>query len=1464
MRRRLCITALALLLGSVLPAAGINSYRRYDVRSGLSDNSVKDICQDKNGYMWFATKDGLNRFDGHQFDVFGSSLTGDLLNIDVILPHSDGIRIWVGSTQSLMLFDPRDESFVKFDMQSGDGAKILNSNSLFYDLAGNLWIGSEKGLFQWDEQSRRLIRLDLHDSCGESCNIIRSIFGNNQGDIWIGTIRGLFRYDRSARNNFSPALRPNPESTLMGDNEITAIVQIEEDKLLIGTQNGHLAEFDIGTGKFKGFPAISTDGKRFSVTRIHTIFRKSGNIYMIGSDSGLFFFNRADGSWLSSGDDLAEESVYQCFRDREGGLWIGTFFCGVNYLSPRQNEIRWYYDDGHPESLKGNAVSQFCEDSKGNLWIATENGGLNYFDVRNSTFTDYTSRSHNNLHALCIDGNDLWIGTFSRGLDRMDLRTGQIVNYRNVPEDPASLCNDYVYVILKASDGTLYIGTMGGLCTFDKQTQKFSKVDFTGDTFIYDILEDRDGNIWIAGRVNGIYRYSPAKKEWKNYRHNDLDPSSPPGNRLIRVYMDSEGRIWFCGECDGICRYRPESDSFESFGVNEGLPNSVYYGILDDGAGNLWLSSNQGIIKYNPGLRTHIRYTTEDGLQSNQFNFRSSFKAADGTFYFGGINGFNQFSPFNISVNKNKPNIVISSVSMHDSDKVSSDSEHRMIPTENLGSLEIPSETISFDIHYECLSFVAPGQNRYAWKLDGFNDEWVYTDQHSVSFMKLPAGRYTFLVRGCNNDGYWSDTTCSLDLAVLPHPFLSPFAKTLYLLIAFGLTVLVVRIILRRQDEKKEKKLIEAKINFFTQIVHEIKTPVTLIKSPLENVLETGKWNSSVAANLNIMKRNVDRLLELIRQLLDFRKIGDEGFRLRCSETDIRLLIDETVTRFRASAGPIGLSTEYPDTPMRFCVDGEALTKILSNLLTNALKFARTTIRISLRDLSDERDRKFRISVSDDGPGIPASSRKKVFEAFYQENPRSGQGFGIGLSLVKLLVEKHNGHISIGDSLAEGGGCEISVEIPDMRSAENGKCAVASPEETITETSTEEEPAESKKHCIMIVEDTADMREFLVKNFEEHYRILPAQNGIEALKILQKQACDLIVSDILMPGMDGFELLVKVRRDEMLSHIPFILLSAIDSVDSKIKGLEIGADAYIEKPFSLSYIRATVESLIENRERAFRHFASEPNLQYDKGAIGSGDRAWLDKVTGIISENLMNEGLSVDLLVEQMALSRSSLQRKLKGLTGTSPNEYIQLVRLKTAAQMLRQGELRINEICYLTGFSSMSWFAKCFSKQFGMRPKDYMKYCQSQNEAATDAPKEGGGKSFIITARPENDASAPSRRNNGELRYGLSGAGFRRQKKGRTATCVPLRVRFRGRGIRWLRRSGRWRQPSEWRRAPGKRPGSASYPSRRGRCRWQRYRWRKSSPGSTTRRGRPYPSAGLHRRWRHPAAASSSRSGNS
>ena len=845
------------------------------------------------------------------------------------------------------------------------------------------------------------------------------------------------------------------------------------------------------------------------------------------------------------------------------------------------------------------------------------------------------------------------------------------------------MCNDYVYVIFRASDETLYVGTMSGMCTFDKRRRKFSRVKITEGKFIYDIAEDTGGNIWVASKVGGIYRYSPSDGTWKNYHHDELDPRSPATDRYIRVYVDTGGQVWFCGESAGICRYDPLTDGFENFGTDDNLPNGIYYGVLDDRAGNLWLSSNQGILKYNPQLHTCARYTIEDGLQSNQFNFRSSHKTGDGTFFFGGINGFNCFSPFNISVNKVQPEIVISSVRMYRTDSFSVGLERHILPD---GNLRIPYKTISFDIDFECLSYVAPGQNRYAWKLEGLNSDWVYTDQHSVSFMKLHAGRYTFRVRGCNNDGYWSNATRSLEISVQPHPFLSPVAKSVYFILIVLMIVGVVWGILRRQNEKKEKDLIQAKMAFFTQVAHEIKTPVTLIKSPLERIIETGKWDSAVTDNLNLMKRNVDRLLELIRQLLDFRKVDNEGFRLNCRETDISLLVEETVARFRNSTEKIAIRTDCPDAHVLFYADSEAFTKILSNLLANALKYARSTVVVALRILNDDRGRTLRLSVRDDGDGIPPRIQEKVFDLFYQKNPDSGKGFGIGLSLVKLLAEKHNGRVYVDRHTISG--CELTVEIPDSgESARGGEISIPEPAE---------EPAdnpEAKPFHIMIVEDTPDLREFLVKNFEDIYDVLSAKNGAEALAILEKQACDLIISDALMPEMDGFDLLMKVRN----------------SVDSKIKGLEYGADVYIEKPFSLSYVKATVESLLENRKRAFRHFASRPNFQYEKDNMGRNDREWLNRLTGIIRENLACETLSVDLLVEKMALSRSSLHRKLKGLTGTSPNEYIQLVRLKAAAQLLRTGEYRISEVCYLTGFSSMSWFAKCFTKQFGMRPKDFI-----------------------------------------------------------------------------------------------------------------------------------------------------------
>ena len=1303
---RAVILIIFFVLAVQVPGYSNNPYRRYDVRSGLNDNSVKDICQDHRGYIWLATKDGFCRFNGYRFDTFASSRSGVNLNVDAICPHSDGNRIWAGCTDRLMLFDPSTSELLPLSARSDDGQKIQCCLCLGYDVMGDLWIGTDNGIFSWNEDREEL----RHYSLGKGARYVKALLIDDDGNIWAGSDAGLYLYDRLT-DRFRSATEREGQYTAGPDGlDITAITQIGDNRLAVGTQDGRFLAFDIIKKQFTDISAGRSGRNPLSVSRIHTIFKKTGNQLLIGSDSGMYTLDLNNNVWGETTDILSKESIYKFFLDREGGLWIGTYFCGVNYLSPRQNEILWFYDDGTEESLNGNAVSEFCEDRDGRIWIATENGGLNLFDPVTGKVADFSDRSCNNIHALEIVGETLLIGTFSYGLDCMDLRTGKVTRYQNIPGDSTSICNNYVYAIHKASSGTIYVGTMSGLCTFDPDTGKFSKIDRFNNKFIYDINEDPEGNIWVAGKTDGIYVRFRDSKQWQHFTHDHDDPGSPMTDRFIRIYIDSAGDVWFCSEGAGICRYVGDG-RFENYGCDEGLPAGIYFGILDDGVGNLWLSSNNGIIKYNPGLHSYTRYTAEDGLQSNLFNFRSSYMASDGTFYFGGINGFNCFSPFNISVNKIKPDIIISSVRVRWTDRNGLSTYKDHIPTNE--TMKVSSKVISISINYECLSYVAPGQNRYAWKLDGLNDEWIETDQNSVSFMKLPAGRYTFMLKGCNNNGYWSDSVETLDIKVLPSPFMSIWAKAGYIIICLGLVYMLIKYLLIRQEEKRDRELYKAKLDFFTQIAHEIKTPVTLIKSPLEQIIEAGKWDRSVEDNLNLIQKNANRLLDLIHQLLDFRKIESDGYRLKYSSTDVTAIIRDTVSRFEGTVrrkgnadrdGHVFITISYicPEKHIRINADSEALTKILSNLLSNALKYARSEITVSLADIHDRTGRYISIEVKDDGPGIPSEIREKVFEPFFQGAAYSGNGFGIGLSLVKLLAERHGGRVSIHEN--PSGGCTVTVTIPDTELPDS-----AGGEETGGCDNPEEENiGRPDTDTIMIVEDTEDMREFLVRNFEDTYNVVAAADGSEAMKILERKSCDLIISDILMPEMNGFEFLAKVREDRILNHIPFILLSAIDTSDTKIQGLESGADAYIEKPFSLNYLKATVKSLLDNRKRIFEHFASSPDIQYDAEAISANDEKWLESVNSILEENLTNKEFTIDILAEQLKTSRSNMQRKIKGLTGVAPSEYIRIFRLKTAARLLKEG-YRVNEVCSLTGFDNWSYFSKRFKQQFGFSPKEFL-----------------------------------------------------------------------------------------------------------------------------------------------------------
>lgn len=1315
---RLLVLAIAILQAGLLSGQTFSVMRRYDVKTGLSDNTVRSIMQDSTGYIWLGTKDGINRFNGIEFTKFVSSPQSSdnvLINVLKLCPHIDQINVWTATMGGLYLFNTQSKAFTHFDVKTETGIGIEGAvNDLCYDEEGKLWIGTSKGLFVYNEgknQLRRYVKSPVEPTSIPDNQVV-SVFKDSSGTLWFGTRQGLARYKKGT-DNFVVYRLPR-KTKVSHPFEISTLTETADGEIWVGSRYDGLLHLDRSDGTFTAYPLITVAKTN---TWIRAVFQYSPDVLFIGTEDGLFLFHQRDKS-LSRLEAFGSKCIYSFSRDREGGVWIGTYFDGVYYISPQSNYIKWYHEKHSANSLSGNAVSQFCEDPAGNLWIATENGGLNYFNPRTENFTRYmadgspTNISHNNIHALLLDNNQLWVGTFSQGIDIMNLQTRSVVrNYHYNMNDSNSIPHNHIYSLYKNKRGEIFVGTMGGFCKYLPAINGFHRFPELKDVFIYDMVEDSRGTLWIATKGDGVWRYEHETGKFRNYRYVASDSGSLSNNRVVRVYIDRTGQLWFCTEGGGICRYDYKSDSFANYDYRKKLHNHIIYGMLDDEKGNLWLSSNYGIIQYNPLTEESKLYTHEDGLQSNLFNFRSSLKAGNGLFYFGGVEGFNSFYPDKLYINPVKPTAVISSISLHGG------SESAEMDKINIGrqkEFTISHRISSFEIGYECLSFVAPLKNRYAYKIDKVHDDWVYTDKHSVTFMDLPSGTYKFMVKVANNDGVWSDNVCFINLHIQAPFWRTVYAKIVYVILLLCIAYLLLRSYLKKQGEKREREkkdlelmmeqeMYRSKIQFFTHVAHEIKTPVSLIKAPLEAIFESGIWNEETEANLSVIRQNTNRLLELIKQLLNFRKVDQEGYKLSYNKVDILSFMKDIIQRFSSSSPSVTIRTKFLQEPLVYNVDVEALTKIVSNLLTNALKYAQNEVLVSVGEVIVEDATMLEISVSDDGPGVTEAEAAKIFEPFYRStnNVSAETGFGIGLSLVKLLVDKHKGNISV--SRSSKGGFQITICLPKL-------------EIGAVETVNNRNEKESSGHfevyeCnLLIVEDTQDMLEFLLKNLGYNYNVLRATNGKEALKILNNNTIDIIVSDIIMPEMDGFELLSVVRADKMLCHIPFILLSAQGSVDSKITGLEYGADAYIEKPFSLTHIKATIDNLLKNRKRLFERFASMSSLEYGQGEIKRSDVEWLEQVNEIIIHHFTNEAFTVDMLASEMALSRSNLQRKLKGVTGLPPIDYIRLIRLKSAAQFLKEGKYRVNEVCYLVGFSNHSYFARCFQKQFGVLPKDYMK----------------------------------------------------------------------------------------------------------------------------------------------------------
>lgn len=1314
---------LAFLLFCILPAVKAQDicFEHIDNNNGLSQNTVQAIIQDRDGFLWFGTKNGLNRFDGEHFKTFkhipGSEEGLGNSQVRCLEEDSDG-NIWIGTNSGLYIYKTTEGIFESKTVLDTDGNEIPCIILIIKrGPDGSMWVAIERlGIYRMRKGETELKQVFKSGSPIRSLEVDQS-----SGTIWFSwSGNGLF-YTEDGFKTYLPYCLEDGSRIFPAD-IISSILISGFNKIYLGLEGNGALELNKATRKIKRLDL----GEKSVFVR--NMMQYSPEELWIGTEAGIYIWdiNSETSRHLEYSPydkwSLSDNAIHALLKDRDGGIWVGTFFGGINYLPHRTPFFSKYYNNGSEDCFKGRRVRRLCPDKEDNIWVATEDAGLFLFNPKDGKFRHLSeSREFSNIQALLLDGDDLWIGTFSKGIKRLNTKTSKIHSYKSVKEPGPRLFSNNIFALAKSSSGKIWVGTMHGLQFYDRETDGFGYVpEINGGKMVNDILEDSKGNLWVGTLSNGLYLLRNNSKQWKQFLSGHTSSGSIPGNSVNNIYEDSKGNVWVSVYGNGICRWNPESEDFTTLNSLNGLPCDVIYQIAEDDSGYLWLSSNNGLILINPNdYNVEKVFTIDDGLLSNQFNGNSFCKDSDGTMYFGSIEGLVSLKPMELRwkmSNQRTPKIAITDFFISGANATSSHTGKKISDTE---SIVLEHDQNTFSIQISSLTF---SENiRIAFQMKGYDNSWREYDGGMITYT-IPPGEYVFCAKLKDHP----DIVKNVHITIRPPWWNSNTAKTIYIMLALVLLVASVYLIYRQQLAKrdkyiksfelaKEKEVYDTKIAFFTNITHEIRTPLTLIKGPLENVLSKGSPDPAILRDLTTMKKNTDRLLSLVNQLLDFQKIEKENLHLELSCENIPELLEEIVGRFSDAIAYQNKKCQLKivERDILAMVNKESLTKIISNLLTNAMKYSCSRIDILLHKEGNE----FLLKISNDGPIVPLDKRIEIFSQFYRYTNTNGQsGTGIGLYLSKSLAELQHGKLEMTDNPDAN---EFVLRIPlydgDMPK-ENCNAETAAPDLS------GDRPASpisivSEDKLILIVEDDPELCCFIKESLSDKWQTVAASNGKEALEILENENVNIIVSDIMMPQMDGIELCRIVRNDIRFTHIPLVLLTAKTTLESKIEGMNVGADAYIEKPFSMQYLVSVIANLLKNRQQILEAFLKNPLSTISSSDISSGDSRFLERLQEIVNENLSNSKFGMDDIAEMMNMSRANFYRKIKGVLDISPNDYLKMERLRQAAKLLVEKDLSISEICYMVGFRSPSYFTKCFHIQFGMHPKDFVSSLQKNNE---------------------------------------------------------------------------------------------------------------------------------------------------
>ncbi len=1321
-------------------------FSNISVRDGLSQNSVIRIFQDNRGFMWFCTRDGLNRYDGNSFRIYRSSIKdqNSISSSDAttISENKDG-SFWIGTHNGLNHFDPQTDKFKRY-FHADNNPKSLSSSTIRYlltDRDDNTWIGTFAGLDFYDKKTDSFKHIYTHAP-------ISALMQRTDESICFASYsEGFF-----VLNPHNWKLVNYPFSA---KDFIYSLFEDSNHTLWAGMWSKSLKRFNPITKTFDQVPLKMGNGTSFDHEQIgYMVENKPGNL-MLATRKGLLIFDTKQNEIIkhltNNNSNINDEKIIALYKDKTANIWLGSWNGGIDFYSQYTN----YFNVTTPmlvgKELVGciNTISEI----NGQIWLATDKGLVVYNRANNSyrQLSLNIPGGYNEVKFIYHDYDKLWISLYTGGLHIMNL------NSNLIEKTIGGFTYGHVRTMTKDEAGNYWIasGTNDPFLMLNMKTEKLQKrFDIRGSKQYFapmnvqDVLTEKGQTVWIGTRADGLYRYNYASKELKHFFAGQ-EENALSNNNVSVIFRDSHKNLWFGTFGGGICLFNSKTNTFKTYDHRNGLQNDAVCSILEDKDGTLWISTLEGISRFNLKKESFDNYNNTNGYPIQETVLHSSAVLSDNSIIVGGVNALTTFNPNRITRNPLKPNVVISKFKVW---------------TDNVSEVESTSESVypdkevklkyyqaAFSIYFAALNYVYPNKNQYAYMLDGFDKNWnSVSNQSSATYTNIPPGNYTFKVKACNNDGVWNNEGTSFEINIMPPPWKTWWAYLFYFAVIIAILGGFIYYILNKQQletditiKQIEQRNLEdnhqMRVRLFTNFSHELRTPLTLIIGPLNEILANKILPDWLRPKLEMLFKNAQRLLWLVNQLMDFRKLESGFMKLNISQIDFNMFIEDILLTFKelASTKDIKLELDNQNRNIDTWFDPILLEKVFFNLLSNAFKHTgnKGEVRILVREVKPDEIKQVTeaifplqgallLEVSDNGNGIEQHEIEKIFEPFYQAHNHEGAniyGTGIGLNLCKGIVELHTGKIWAESEPGKGSTFRIllplgnehfsATELSDLKTVEHDRSVIVdlpdNPAPVVYE-STESKLKKRDNFTVLVVEDNEDVRGYVKSLLIDDYRIIEAEDCLIGCKLAREFVPDLIISDIMTPNMSGIELCNELKNNGVTDHIPIILLTALSGLDQVKEGFESLADDYIVKPFNPELLKLRVENLISIRRRIRESFDKNNVYGQMTSNLPNAEDKFISKVFEYIKGNIDNPDLRIDSFSKDVGMSRVQFYRKIKSITGKTPSTLILEIRMNIASDLIKKSDLNINEIAYQVGFNDSSYFGKCFKAYFGVTPGDY------------------------------------------------------------------------------------------------------------------------------------------------------------